>query len=111
MFQKKIRSTLNISFIDIQRPATLEILTNADLVSQYHQCQRLLLEPVECETEDEVMGLKQKWKKIHRLLSDYGMALYLEISYDEMLIELEMTGEEYIRAVSITLVRPKIFLR
>ena len=70
----------------------------------------LLLEPVECETEEEVMDLKQKWKKIHRFLSDYGMALDLETGYDEMLVELEMT-EEYIRAVSITLVRPKIFLR
>ena len=39
------------------------------------------------------------------------MALDLETSYDEMLVELEMTEEEYIRAVSITLVRPKIFLR
>ena len=38
----------------------------------------LLLEPVECETEEEVMDLKQKWKKIHRLLSDYGMSLDLE---------------------------------
>ena len=39
------------------------------------------------------------------------MALDLETSYDEMLVELEMTEEEYIRAVSITLVRPKTFLR
>ena len=36
------------------------------------------------------------------------MALDLETSYDEMLTELEMTAEEYIRAVSITLVKPKI---
>ena len=38
------------------------------------------------------------------------MALDLETSYDEMLTELEMNAEEYIRAVNITLVRPKLFL-
>ena len=70
-----------------------------------------LLESIECETEEEIMDLKQKWKKIHKHLSDNAMALDLETSYDQMLTELEMTEEEYINAVRITLVRPKIFLR
>ena len=39
------------------------------------------------------------------------MALDLETTFDEMLIELEMTENEYIKAVRISLVRPKCFLK
>ena len=39
------------------------------------------------------------------------MALDLEITFDEMLMELEMTEDEYIKAVRISLVRPKLFLK
>ena len=39
------------------------------------------------------------------------MVLDLEITFDEMLIELEMTEDEYIKAVKISLVRPKLVLK
>ena len=39
------------------------------------------------------------------------MALDLETFFDEMFIELEMTEDEYIKAVRISLVRPKPFLK
>ena len=60
---------------------------------------------------EEEINLKQKWRKIKRHLSLYGMALNLETTFDEMLIELEMTEGEYIKAVRTSLVRPKHFLK
>ena len=36
------------------------------------------------------------------------MALDLETTFDEMLIELEMAEDDYIKAVRISLVRPKL---
>ena len=41
-------------------------------------------------------------EKIKRHLNQYGMALDLKTTFDEMLIELEMT-KEYIKAVRISL--------
>ena len=67
--------------------------------------------PIECQSAEEEIGLKQKWRKIKRHLNQYGMALDLETTFDEMLMELEMTEDEYIKAVIISLVRPKLFLK
>ena len=71
----------------------------------------LILEPIEYQSAEEEIDLKQKWRKIKRHLNQYGMALDLEITFDEMLIELEMTEDEYTKAVRISLVRPKLFLK
>ena len=71
----------------------------------------LILEPIECQSEEEEIDLKQKWRKIQSHLNQYGMALDLETTFDKMLIELEMTEDEYIKAVRISLVRPKLFLK
>ena len=71
----------------------------------------LILEPIECQSAEEEIDLKQKWRKIKRHLNQYGMALDLKTTFDEMLIELEMTEDEYIKAVRISLVRPKRFLK
>ena len=71
----------------------------------------LILEPIECQSAEEEIYLKQKWRKIKRHLNQYGMALDLEITFDEMLKELEMTEDEYIKAVRISLVTPKLFLK
>ena len=68
----------------------------------------LILEPIECQSAEEEIDLKQKWRRIKR---QYGMALDLEITFDEILIELEMTEDEYIKAMRISLVRPKLFLK
>ena len=70
-----------------------------------------ILEPVECQSVEEEIDFKQKWRKIKRHLNQYGMALDLETTFDEMLIELEMTEDEYIKAVRTSLVRPKLVLK
>ena len=71
----------------------------------------VILEPIEYESEEEETLLKQKWRKINKHLSDYGMALDLSTTFDEMLAELQLTEEEYINSVRSTLVRPKFFLK
>ena len=71
----------------------------------------VILEPIECQSAEEEIDLKQKWRKIKRHLNQYGMALDLKTTFDEMLTELEMTEDEYIKAVRTPLVRPKFFLK
>ena len=71
----------------------------------------VILEPIECQSTEEEIDLKQKWRKIKRHLNQYGMALDLKTTFDEMLTELEMTEDEYIKAVRTSLVRPKFFLK
>ena len=92
MFNKNTNSTLNISFTDIQRPAVLEILTNVDFFPVLLVSSTLILEPIECQSAEEGIVLKQKWRH-ERHLSRYGMALDLEITFNEMLRELEMTED------------------
>ena len=50
-------------------------------------------------------------RKIHKHLNQYGLALELEITFDEFMVELEMSQEEYITAVRTSLVRPKLVLK
>ena len=71
----------------------------------------VILEPIECQSTEEEIDLKQKWRKIKRHSNQYGMALDLKTTFDEMLTELEMTEDEYIKAVRTSLVRPKFFLK
>ena len=70
-----------------------------------------ILEPIECQSVEEEIDLKQKWRKIKRHLNQYSMGLDLETTFDEMLIELEMTEDEYIKAVRTSIVRPKLLLK
>ena len=63
------------------------------------------------QSAEEEIDLKQKWRKIKRHLNQYGMALDLKTTFDEMLTELEMTEDEYIKAVRTSLVRPEFFLK
>ena len=44
-------------------------------------------------------------------LNQYGLGLEIKITYDELLVELEMSQEKYISAVRTSLVRPKLFLK
>ena len=71
----------------------------------------IILEPIEYESEQEEIDLKQKWRKIKRLLNQYGIALELQTTLDEMLTQLDMSEEEYVKAVRTSLVRPKPFLK
>ena len=70
-----------------------------------------ILEPIECQSVEEEIYLKQKWRKFKRHLNQYDMTLDLETTCDEMLTELEMTEDEYIKAVRTSLVRQKLFLK
>ena len=89
----------------------LEILINVDSLSLYHPCQALSYWNQLNVNQQEEIDLKQKWRKIKRHLNQYGMALDLKTTFDEMLTELEMTEDEYIKAVRTSLVRPKFFLK
>ena len=68
-------------------------------------------EPIYFESEAEENKFKAKWRKIHKHLNQYGLALEIKIAYDELLVELEMSQEKYINAVRMSLVRPKLFLK
>ena len=48
---------------------------------------------------------------MHKHLNQYGLALEIKITYDELLAELEMSQEKYISVVRTSLVRPKLFLK
>ena len=51
----------------------------------------IMLEPIECQSAEEEIDLKQNWRKIKRHLNQYYMALDLKTTFYEMLTELEMT--------------------
>ena len=70
----------------------------------------IILEPIECESKEEIY-LKQKLRKIKRLLNEYGIGFELQITFDDMLTQLDMSEQEYIKAIRTSLVRPKIFLK
>ena len=71
----------------------------------------LILEPLEFESDIDQLLYKNKWNKIQKHLKDYGMALDIDISFHEMLLELEMTEDDYIKAIQSSLIRPKLFLK
>ena len=54
---------------------------------------------------------KAKRRKIHKHLNQYDLALDFKITYDELLVELEMLQEKYISAVRTSLVGPKLWLK
>ena len=54
---------------------------------------------------------KAKWRKIHKHLNQYGLEFEIKITYDELLVELEMSQEKYISAVRTSSVRPKLLLK
>ena len=71
----------------------------------------VIREPIKVESEEEESRFKAKWRKIHKHLNQYGLALEVEITFDKFMVELEMSQEEYITAVRTSLVRPKLFLK
>ena len=71
----------------------------------------VILEPVGFESEAEENTFKAKWRKIHKHLNQLGLALEIKITYNELLVELEMSQEKYISTVRTSLVRPKLFLK
>ena len=47
-------------------------------------------EPIDFESKAEENKFKAKWRKIHKHLNQYGLALEIKITYGELLVELEM---------------------
>ena len=74
-------------------------------------CKTVILEPIKFDSEEDEHEFKPKWQKIHRYLKECGMALKNITTYDKMLSELEMTHDDYIKAVQTLPVRPKLFLK
>ena len=71
----------------------------------------VILEPIDFESEAEENKFKTKWRKIHKHLNQYGLALEFKITYDKLLVELDMLQKIYKSAVRTSLVRPKLFLK
>ena len=46
----------------------------------------VILEPIDFESEAEENKFKAKWRKIHKHLNQYGLALEIKIIYDELLV-------------------------
>ena len=74
-------------------------------------CKMMILEPLQFETEDEELQFKSKWHKIQKYLTECGMTLDNITTDDKMLSELDMTHDNYIKAVWTSIVRPKLFLK
>ena len=70
----------------------------------------VILEPIDFESEDAKNEFKEKWRHIHKQLNQYGLALDITTSFDELLLELDMSQEDYITAVRTSLVRTQTFL-
>ena len=70
-----------------------------------------ILEPIDFESEAEENKFKAKWRKIYKYLNQYGLGLQIKITYDESMIEFEMSQEKYTSAVRTSVVRPKLFLK
>ena len=71
---------------------------SVDFPVPYLQCQKLILKPIDFESEAEENKFKAKWRKIHKHLNQYGLALEIKITYDELVVQLEMSQEKYISA-------------
>ena len=71
----------------------------------------MALEPIQFELKEEAFIFKEKWCKIHKYRKELGMGLDVTTTFDEMLCQLEMTNDEYIKAVHSSPMRPKFFLK
>ena len=71
----------------------------------------LILEPIDFESTEEETMYKNSWTKIQHFLKEYGMGLEIKISFDEMLLDLNLSLEDYYKSVQSSLSRPKLFLK
>ena len=71
----------------------------------------MILEPIQLDSKEEETHNTKNWCKIKKYLDDCHMALDITTTYEEMLSFLDMTHEEYIKAVRTSIVRPKLFLK
>ena len=59
----------------------------------------MILEPIQFDSKEEETHNTKNWCKIKKYLDDCHMALDTTMTYEEMLSFLQMTHEEYIKAV------------
>ena len=71
----------------------------------------LILEPIDFESIEEETIYKNSWNKIQHFLKEYGMGLEIKKSFDEMLLDLDISLEEYYKSIQSSLSRPKLFLK
>ena len=57
-----------------------------------------VLEPIQLDSKEEAI-FKEKWCKIQKYLKELGMGLDVTTTFEEMLSELSMTNDEYMKAV------------
>ena len=62
-----------------------------------------VLEPIQLDSKEEAI-FKEKWCKIQKYLKKLGMGLDVTTTFEEMLSELNITNDEYIKAVQCSLV-------
>ena len=59
----------------------------------------MILEPIQFDSKEKETHNTKNWCKIKKYLHDCHMALDTTMTYEEMLSFLQMTREEYIKAV------------
>ena len=69
-----------------------------------------ILYPLESDMdEDKVKGLKQTWKSINKCLDDAKEGI--DVSFDQLLLDLNVTKEDYILAIRSSIKTSTIFLK
>ena len=74
-------------------------------------CKTMILEPIKFDSQELEDQYKSKWCKIEQYFMECGTAFENITTYEEMLSELDMIHDEYIKAVECSIVRPKLFLK
>ena len=70
-----------------------------------------ILEPFLAEDIEKENEGKQLWSNIHNYLENHGLGTYVTVSFSNMLIQLDMTMDQYINGVCSIISHPKFSLR
>ena len=70
-----------------------------------------ILEPFSAEDIEKENEGKQLWSRIHNYLESYGLGTDVIESFNDMLIQLDMTMDQYINGVHSSINHPKFFPR
>ena len=68
-----------------------------------------VLEPIDFEDKDTEEYFKHLQKKIKKHIDNYGIGDYVHESFEDMLKELDMCEDEYIKAVRTSITHQKFF--
>ena len=70
-----------------------------------------ILEPFSAEDIEKENEGKQTWSCIHNYLESYGLGTDVTESFNDMLMQLDMTMDQYINGVHSSITCPKFFPR